>query len=160
MITINRIAIGALLVLVMILSGCSTPPVEESEKRRHIDFSKETPSAQIAFKSKSIRLLLGGGWGSGAMTYKGKEYKVKVKKLSAGGVGYKEVDAVGDVYFLEKPEDIEGSYAAGTIGATAYKGVYAGTYENRKGVILALKGKSTGLALSLGISKITIDLVE
>ncbi|MCP4284861.1 MAG: DUF1134 domain-containing protein [Gammaproteobacteria bacterium] len=131
---------------------------EQQGEARNIDFSKETPSATVTIQSKSIRLLLGGAWGSGVLLFQGNEYPFKVKGLSAGGVGYTAMDAVGDVYFLDKVEDLAGKYSTGTIGATAAKGKGAATLENAQGVVMSLKAKSTGLALSLGVSGISIEM--
>ncbi|MCP4288823.1 MAG: DUF1134 domain-containing protein [Gammaproteobacteria bacterium] len=150
---------GILVSLVLALTMSTALMAEEQQgEARHIDFSKETPSATVTLQSKSIRLLLGGSWGSGTLHFQGKEYPFKIKGLSAGGVGYTAVDAVGNVYFLEKVEDFAGKFSTGTIGATAVKGKGAATLENVQGVIMSLKAKSTGLALSLGVSGISIEM--
>jgi hypothetical protein len=151
--------------LLMLLSSLwimasSAFALEPQEESKHIDFSKETPSATVEITSKSIRLLAGGKWGSGTLHYQGKSYPFKVKGLSVGGIGYTSTVGVGEVYFLNKLEDFNGKYGAATIGATAVKGSGAGSVENNKGVIINLKAKSTGLALSLGASGISIQLEE
>ena len=159
--TMRVLMTGAMAALALSLAGTSAAVEEKMGVKpevRHIDFSKETPTATLTMQKKSIRLLVGGSWGSGVLTFQGKEYPYKIKGLSAGGVGVKEVEAAGDVYFLKNVEDLAGQYNAGTIGATAVKGGTVSTFENAKGVIIYLKAKTTGLALSLGISSMTIEM--
>ena len=158
--TMRVLMTGALAALALSLGTSSVLASEMGKKSevRHIDFSKETPTATLTMQKKSIRLLVGGSWGSGVLNFRGKEHPFKIKGLSAGGVGVKEVEAVGDVYFLKNVEDLAGRYNAGTIGATLAKGGTVSTFENAKGVIISLKAKTTGLALSLGISSMTIEM--
>ena len=159
--TMRVLITGALAALALSLAGTNAVLAEQMGEKpevRHIDFSKETPTATVTMQKKSIRLLVGGSWGSGVLNFQGKEYPFKIKGLSAGGVGVKEVEAVGDVYFLNNVEDLAGRYNAGTIGATAVKGKTVSTFENAKGVIISLKAKTTGLALSLGIASMTIEM--
>lgn len=151
-----KLLLGAALLL---LTG-SAVTAEDGAPYRHIDFSKETPTATVEINAKSIRLLAGGSWGSGVLHFQDKSYPFKVKGLTAGGIGVSAVDAVGDVYFLKQLKDLNGNFAAGTIGATAVKGAGAGTFENGNGVILSLKAKTKGLALSLGTGGFSIQIEE
>ena len=133
---------------------------DESPEQPYIDFDKETPSGTVEIEAKQIAFIIGGGWGSGVFHFKGQDYPFKITGLKAGGVGYVKLDAVGDVYFLDKLEDFSGTYGQSAIGATAAKGSIVATVENSKGVILRLKAKTTGLALNLGVGGISIKLEE
>jgi hypothetical protein len=103
---------------------------------------------------------VGGGWGSGVLHFQEQDYPFKVKGLTVGGVGFTEVDATGDVYFLNSTEDFPGAYSVGTAGITVGKGMGGGVFQNAKGVVLKLKGKSTGVALDLGLGGMEISFEE
>jgi hypothetical protein len=133
---------------------------DESPEQPYIDFDKETPSGTVEIEGKQIAFIVGGGWGSGVLHFQGQDYPFKITGLKAGGVGYSKIEAVGDVYFLDKLEDFSGTYGQSAIGATAAKGGMVATVENSKGVILRLKAKTTGLALNLGVGGISIKLEE
>lgn len=155
----NQKVTGLFLSCAVLLGGASAALAEGvKEERDAIDFDKEPLSATLELKNKELRLILGGSWGGGTLNYQGKTYKFKISGLSAGGVGYTNIDAVGKVYRLKNLEDFNGRYNAGTIGLTVAKGKGGATLENAKGVIMKLSQKSTGLALSLGISSLTVKL--
>lgn len=145
----------SLIIIALLAMTSSTVMAEESEL--NVDLSKETPSATLEINQTSVRLLLGGSWGTGTLHYKNMSYPFKIKGLSAGGIGIKTIDAVGKVYFLNKMEDFEGTYGYRSGGATAYKGKSRSTYDNKKGVLFTLDAKSTGLALSLGVGGVSIE---
>ena len=144
--------------LLSLLLGIASGPAIAEEAPANRDLSKEIPAGIIEIESTSIRLLLGGNWGSGTLHFQGKHYPFKVKGLSAGGIGIDKVDAIGRVYFLNMLEDFEGQYSYRTAGATAIDGSSTSTYDNNKGVVFTLHGKTTGLGLSLGLGGISISL--
>ncbi|MCW8962204.1 MAG: hypothetical protein OQL16_00315 [Gammaproteobacteria bacterium] len=149
------------IILAVLLTVASSAAVaeESGNYEPNVDLSKVTPSGTIEMNSTSIRLLFGGSWGTGTLHYQGKSYPFKVKGLSAGGIGVKAVDAVGEVYFLNRLEDFEGQYGFRSGGLTVYKGENSrSTYDNNKGVVFTLKAKTTGLALSLGLGGISIAM--
>jgi hypothetical protein len=130
----------------------------DSSSIQEIDLTNETPSGVIELKSTSVRLLAGGSWGDGTLHYQGKAYPFKVKGLSVGGIGIKAIDAIGEVYFLDRLEDFAGNYGTATVGATAYKGATKSTYNNNQGVVITLKAKTKGVSLTLGISGMMISM--
>ena len=152
----NQKVIGLLMSCAVLLGGTSAALAEGDTAP--IDYDKEKPTATLELQNKSLKLILGGSWGGGTLDYQGKTYKFKISGLSAGGIGYSNVDAVGKVYRLKSLEDFAGRYNAGSIGITVAKGKGGTTLENAKGVIMNLSEKSTGLALGLGISSLTIEL--
>jgi hypothetical protein len=133
---------------------------DESPEQPYIDFDKETPAGTVEIEGKQIAFIIGGGWGSGVFHFQGQDYPFKISGLKAGGFGYSKIEAIGDVYFLDKLEDFSGTYGQSALGATAVKGSIVATIENSKGVILRLKAKTTGLALNLGVGGISIKLEE
>ena len=60
----------------------------------------EKPDATIRLNSGSVALGIGWSWGSGTLTYKGKDYPLSVKGLSIGKVGVTGATASGEVYHL------------------------------------------------------------
>jgi hypothetical protein len=116
------------------------------------------PSATLDVEGKQLRLLVGGGTGKGVLHFKGKDYPFTAKGGSVGGVGYVEVEATGNVYFLDKLEDFPGTYGAITAGAALVKGAGASSWQNQKRVVIILKSKSKGAALTLGVAAINISL--
>ena len=60
---------------------------------------------------------VGLDWGSGTLTYKGKDYPVEVKGLSAGNVGATKIEASGKVYNLKALKDFDGNYTGVAAGA-------------------------------------------
>ena len=149
-----------LLAMLLMLASGFAAAAEDTSMAPNVDLSKETPSATIELSSTSVRLLFGGSWGTGTLHYKDISYPFKVKGLSVGGIGIKAVDAVGKVYFLDKVVDFEGKFAYRSAGVTAYKGSTRSTYDNNKGVVFTLDAKTTGLALSIGLGAIDIQLIQ
>jgi len=124
------------------------------------ELAKMKPSATITMDEEEIRLLLGGDKGKGVLTFQGKKYPFTIKGLTAGGIGIQKVHASGNVYFLKKVEDFTGKYTELTAGATAAKGVGTASFQNNRGVYMSVKERSTGLALSLGIGVMDVQLAK
>ena len=103
------------------------------------DVAKAKPTATLEFDAEQVRLIIGGSSGKGVLTFQGKQYPFTVKGGSVGGIGVTKSHGTGDVYFLTKIEDFPGTYTAATIGAVAVKGVGGSSYENNKGVYIAVK---------------------
>jgi hypothetical protein len=124
------------------------------------DLANTPPSATFEFEGTQLRLLIGGSSGKGVLRYQGKEIPFTAKSLSVGGVGVAETHAVGDVRYLNNVNDFAGIYTGLTIGATAVKGKGAATFQNTKGVVVSVKSKSDGVALSLGVSGFEVAFVK
>ena len=149
----------ALLLSVLMLTGTAAF-AEDAGDESYIEFDKKTPSATGEFKVKSIKLLAGATWGSGVLHYQGKDYAIKVIALTAGGVGYQEINGEGEVYFLNKLEDFAGKYGSIAAGSTAVKGKGVGTLQNLKSVVLKLRSKSKGVALAASLGGVEIEFAD
>ena len=106
------------------------------------------PDATLRFKWGSFALGIGFRWGSGTLTYKGKDYPVKVNGLSVGKVGMTDVSAYGEVFNLKHLQDFNGHYnvgAQGTRGVTIAKGKAGTVMTNQAGVIVRVSATQTGL---------------
>ena len=58
------------------------------------------PDATLRLSTGGFALGIGVNWGSGTLTYKGKNYPVKVKGLSVGRVGVTSSSGYGEVFNL------------------------------------------------------------
>jgi len=121
-------------------------------------FAQPEPDANISFHGGSVAFIGGVNWGSGRMHYRGHRYGLKVNGLSIGAIGANSYDAVGQVYNLRRPSDIEGAYAAVEASATAGAGAGEIDMKNDKGVEIRAHSTSAGLKLSLGGSGVAIKL--
>ena len=106
------------------------------------------PDATLRLSGGSFALGIGFRWGSGTLSYKGKDYPVKVNGLSIGKVGMTGVSAIGEVFNLKHLQDFNGHYnvgGAGTRGVTIAKGKDGTLMTNQAGVIVRLAATQTGL---------------
>src|ERR1044071_3453964 len=71
------------------------------------------PDATLRMSTGGFALGIGVSWGSGTLTYKGKNYPIKVKGLSVGRVGATSSSAYGEVFNLKHLQDFNGHYAVG-----------------------------------------------
>jgi hypothetical protein len=132
---VKRIAILSLFVAVMI--GFTQAATHESKS-----------DATLRLSGGSFALGIGFRWGSGTLTYKGKDYPVKVNGLSVGKVGMTGTSAYGEVFNLRHLQDFNGHYsfgAAGTRGVTLAKGKAGTLMSNPAGVIVRLSTTQKGV---------------
>ena len=118
----------------------------------------DKPDATLKLSGGSVAAGVGFSWGSGTLTYKGKTYQVEVTGLSAGDVGASKVEASGEVYHLSKLADFDGTYTAGTAGATVGGGASATAMKNQNGVTIHLVSTSQGLKFTLGASGVSLKI--
>ena len=106
------------------------------------------PDATLRLSGGSFALGIGFRWGSGTLTYKGKEYPVKVNGLSVGKVGITGSSAYGEVFNLKHLQDFNGHYnvgGAGTRGVTLGAGKSGTVMTNQAGVIVRVSATQQGL---------------
>jgi hypothetical protein len=109
------------------------------------------PDATLRLRMGSFALGIGTSWGSGTLTYKGKDYPVRVRGLSVGRVGVTSSSAVGDVFNLRHLRDFSGHYnvgAAGTRGVTLGTGRTGTIMSNQSGVIVRISSTQNGVAVN------------
>src|SRR5205809_5451016 len=135
---VKKIAI--LSVVVAVMTGLTQAATHESK-----------PDATLRFSGGSFAAGIGFSWGSGTLTYKGKDYPVKVKGLSIGKVGITSASAYGEVYSLKHLQDFSGHYnvgAAGTRGVTLGRGKSGTLMTNQAGVIVRVSATQSGVAVN------------
>lgn len=109
------------------------------------------PDATLRLSGGGFALGIGVNWGSGTLTYKGKEYPVKVKGLSIGKVGMTSSSAYGEVFNLKHLQDFNGHYnvgGAGTRGVTLGAGKAGTIMSNQAGVIVRISATQSGVAVN------------
>jgi hypothetical protein len=158
MVRLNKLR-GLAVILGLALLASVTAYADQAKDNEYTDYSKMTPSATMEFEAKSLKLIVGAGWGSGTLHYQGKSYPLKVMAGTAGGIGYRSMKGTGKVYQLDKLEDFAGIYTAGGVGATAGKmgGGVISLENTKKVVIQATVTDSEGLQLSVGLGGLEIE---
>ena len=107
--------------------------------------------ATLRFSGGGFALGIGVNWGSGTLTYKGKDYPVIVKGLSVGRVGVTSSSAYGEVFNLKHLQDFNGHYnvgGAGTRGVTLGAGKTGTIMSNQAGVIVRISSTQKGIAVN------------
>ena len=129
--------IGIVLLVLGAMTGFTQAATHESK-----------PDATLRLSGGSFALGIGFRWGSGTLTYQGKNYPVKVNGLSIGKVGMTGVSAIGEVFNLKHLQDFNGHYdvgGAGTRGVTIAKGKAGTLMSNPAGVIVRLSTTQKGV---------------
>jgi hypothetical protein len=136
--TMNNVKKIAILFLVVgVMTGFTQAATQESK-----------PDATLRLSGGSFAAGVGFSWGSGTLTYKGKDYPVKVNGLSLGKVGITSSSAYGEVYNLKKLQDFNGHYdvgAKGTRGVTLASGKSGTLMTNQAGVIVRISATQKGV---------------
>ena len=120
--------------------------------------AQEKPDATLVFTGGSVAAGIGYSWGSGTLTYNGKEYPFAVEGLSVGAVGASSVTATGDVYNLKTLDDFNGNYAAATAQATIGGGAGATAMQNQKSVVIKIVSTTQGLDFKFAADGVKITL--
>jgi hypothetical protein len=109
---------------------------------------QSTPDAILRLKGGSFAAGIGFSWGSGTLTYNGKDYPVSVNGLSVGKVGVTSSSAYGEIFNLKHLQDFNGHYnfgAAGTRGVTLGGGKSGTLMTNQAGVIIRVSSTQKGV---------------
>src|SRR5260370_23890125 len=109
------------------------------------------PDATLRLSTGGFALGMGVNWWSGTLTYRGKDYPVKVKGLSVGRVGATSSSAYGEVFNLKHLQDFNGHYTvsgAGTRGVTLGAGKTGTILSNQAGMIVRVSSTQQGVAVN------------
>ena len=138
--------------LMVVLGVGTTPALGQATKKE--DLRK---SATLEIDQVQVALFYSGNLGGGKLHYDGRTYSFTVGGLGLGGIGASKMEAVGQVYNLTRLEDFPGAYGQARHGFAA--GTESGGsmwLQNPNGVVIELKTKREGLALSLGADAVYI----
>ena len=139
--------IGILLLVVGVMTTFTQAATHESKA-----------DATLRLSGGSFAAGIGFSWGSGTLTYKGKDYPISVKGLSLGKVGITGVTASGDVYHLKKLEDFDGNYTGVGAGMTLAGGRSAVTVKNQNGVRIRLISTTQGVDVTVAKGGVEMKL--
>lgn len=115
-------------------------------------------SGTLTIEQVQIAFIGSGNLGGGTLSVGGKNYSFSVGGLGIGGFGVSRMEATGSVYNLKTINDFAGAYVQARYGI-AVGSMSTGQLwlRNAQGVVLELKAKRSGLALSLGGDAVYIN---
>lgn len=112
----------------------------------------------VEIEQVQVAFIGSGNLGGGTLQYQGKSYRFTVGGLGIGGFGISKMQATGDVYNMTELRQFAGAYGQARYGiAAGDKSTGELWLQNTNGVLLSLKARRTGLALSLGADAVIID---
>ena len=115
-------------------------------------------SGTVDIEQVQVAFIGSGNLGGGTLHFQGKSYRFTVGGLGLGGFGVSKMQATGDVYNLKELRQFPGAYGQARYGAVAgNKSTGELWLENTNGVIISLRARRTGLAVSLGGDAVIID---
>ncbi len=138
------------LVSIVALGFCLTAAAAEDK----------TPDGTLKLSGGSVAAGVGVSWGSGMLSYKGKEYPIDVKGLSVGDVGATKIEASGKVYNLKALGDFDGNYTAVGAGLTAAGGAGAAAMKNQNGVTVELVATTQGAKVAVGAGGVSMKIKQ
>ena len=116
-------------------------------------------SGHVRLKIVKAGLFVGGGVGSGVLTFRGRDYPFRVSGLSLGvaaGASVSRLD--GWASGIRQVSDFAGTYDS-VGGGGAFVGGFGGVQlRNEKGVGIALQGPRAGMEFAANLSEIRISL--
>ena len=121
---------------------------------------EKTPDATLRLSGGSVAAGIGFSWGSGTLTYNGKDHEFSVKGLSVGDVGITKAEASGKVYGLKSLKDFDGNYTGVGAGATVAGGGSVVTMRNQNGVTIDLVATTQGVKVALGGGGVDLKLKD
>lgn len=115
-------------------------------------------SGTLTIEQVQIAFIGSGNLGGGNLIVGGQKYSFSVGGLGIGGIGVSRMEAYGTVYNLRNINDFAGAYVQARYGI-AVGSMSTGQLwlRNANGVVLELKAKRSGLALSLGGDAVYIN---
>lgn len=116
------------------------------------------PDATIKLRGNSLALGFGFSWGSGTLTYRGKDYPVEIQGFSLVDIGASQIDAVGRVYNLKKLGDFNGNYVGVDAGLTLAGGGIAAALRNQNGVNAVFVSTTRGLEFAFGFTSVIMKV--
>lgn len=113
----------------------------------------------VRVKLVKAGLMVGGGGGSGVVTYRGRDYPFRVSGLSLGVTAGASVSRLeGWATGIKQISDFAGAYSS-VGGGGAFVGGFGGVQlTNEKGVRLVLQGPRAGMEFAGNLSGIRISL--
>ena len=115
-------------------------------------------SGTVEIEQVQIAFIGSANLGGGTLNFQGKSYRFTVGGLGVGGFGASKMQATGEVYNLKELAQFPGAYGQARYGlAAGDKSSGELWMQNPNGVLISLRAKRMGLALSLGADAAFID---
>jgi len=140
-----------IVLIIAFIMGCASSGKEQKK-------AEVQPSGTIHLEEWQFMALIEGDFGHGTLAYNNKIYKFKIKGMGALGYGVQKLSAVGHVYNLNNIADFPGGYSEARAGITVAKGVGGLYIRNDNGVEIKLKTHAEGVALSIGVTGLSIEM--
>ncbi|HXJ34598.1 MAG TPA: EipA family protein [Candidatus Eisenbacteria bacterium] len=118
----------------------------------------KAPNATLKLSAGSVAAGVGVKWGSGTLTFDGRDYPITVQGLSVGDVGVKSIEASGKVFNLKKLSDFDGNYTSLGAGLTAAGGGGVAAMKNQNGVTVELVSTTQGVDIGLGAAGVDMTV--
>ncbi len=116
------------------------------------------PSGTLTIEQVQIAFIGSGNLGGGTLVVGGQKYSFSIGGLGIGGFGVSKMECTGTVYNLKNINDFAGGYVQARYGmAVGSTGGGQLWLQNSKGVVIEVRAKRTGLALSLGGDAVYIN---
>jgi hypothetical protein len=109
------------------------------------------PDCTVAINETDFAIILGGTFGGGKLTCKGKVHDFKIGGLTVGAnVGMTKIKAKGEVYDLKDVTKFPGTYAKFDMAGAAGMGGGVLYLKNEHGVVMKLESEGKGLQFNVG----------
>jgi hypothetical protein len=149
----DRLILTAVAALCVGLASCTSNPPPPATA------APVSPTeGTVSFSGGAVALGVGFQWGSGTLTYHGRQYPFRLDGLSVVDVGVTRVSGSGTVHNLYKLSDFNGNYVAASAGAALGGGGSVGTLRNQNGVVIDGVTTAQGVRLTLAPGGVNISL--
>jgi hypothetical protein len=112
----------------------------------------------VTFTGGAVAIGIGFQWGSGTLTYQGRQYPFRLDGLSVVDVGVTRMTGNGTVRNLRSVADFSGNYVSMSAGATVAGGGSVTTLRNQNGVVIDGIATAQGARLTLAPGGVNITL--
>jgi hypothetical protein len=118
----------------------------------------DTGTVRVVFTKAGF--IVGAGSGRGVLIFKGHRYPFRVGGMSVGfTIGASTTNLQGQALNINRPSDIQGSYAVLGAGGALAAGAGGVTLQNgQTGVVLQLAGGKVGAEVSAAVGGVTVTL--
>ena len=111
----------------------------------------------VEIEQVQVAFIGSGNVGGGTLQFQGKSYRFSIGGLGVGGFGVSKMQAAGEVYDMKELRQFPGAYGQARYGmAIGDKSTGELWLQNPNGVLIFLRARRTGLALSLGADAVYI----
>lgn len=137
------------------LAGCTS---QQPAAPSMATTSPGTTEGTVTFSGGAVAVGIGFQWGSGTLTYQGRQYSFRLDGLSVVDVGATRITGSGTVRNLRNVADFSGNYVSLTAGAAVAGGGSATTLRNQNGVVIDGIATTQGVRLTLAPGGVNITL--